>query len=336
MSNNKIILITGAAGFIGFHLSELLLKKNFNIIGLDAVTDYYDKNLKLDRLKILNTYENFIDIRENLKNFDSLKLIFEKYKPNKVIHLAAQAGVRYSIENPRSYLDSNIVGTFNILELIKIHKIEHTLIASTSSVYGSNTEIPFSENQKTETQISFYAATKKACEVLSHSYSHIHNLPITNFRFFTVYGPWGRPDMALFKFVKAIKENKPIDVYNNGEMQRDFTYISDLVKAIFLLLDCPPSLNKKVSEEDSLSPVAPWRVINIGNSDVKNLSDFINEIEEYLGLKVIKNYLPMQVGDVKKTFANCNLLYDLTGYKPKTGIKEGIKKFCDWYEVYYY
>ena len=209
------------------------------------------------------------------------------------------------------------------------------MIASTSSVYGSNTEMPFLENHKTDTQISFYAATKKACEVLSHSYSHIHNLPITNFRFFTVYGPWGRPDMALFKFVKAIKEKKPIDIYNNGQMERDFTYITDLVKAIFLLLDCPPKLNQKISEEDSLSPVAPWRVINIGNSNVQNLTDFIKEIEESLGLKAIKNYLPMQKGDVKKTFANCNLLYDLTGFKPQTNIKEGIKKFCDWYNMYY-
>tara|TARA_B100000212_G_C27353995_1_gene524958 strand:- start:290 stop:1300 length:1011 start_codon:yes stop_codon:yes gene_type:complete len=335
MNEKKIILVTGSAGFIGFHLSELLLKSGNNVIGLDALTDYYDINLKIQRLKILQNYENFVDVRENLTNYQSLKIIFKKYKPNYVIHLAAQAGVRYSIDHPRSYLNSNIVGTFNILELIRIHKINHTLIASTSSVYGSNTEMPFLENQKTETQISFYAATKKSCEVISHSYSHIYNLPITNFRFFTVYGPWGRPDMALFKFVKAIKEDKPIDVFNNGEMQRDFTYISDLVRAIFLLLDCPPQINKKVNEEDSLSPVAPWRVINIGNSDVQNLSDFIIEIEKYLGKKAIKNYLPMQKGDVKKTFADCSLLYDLTGFKPQTNIKEGIKNFCDWYESYY-
>ena len=208
----KTILVTGSAGFIGFHLSEFLLKQNYKVIGVDSLNDYYDRNLKKDRLKILMAYEDFVDVRLNIINFELLSNIFDNYNPSYIVHLAAQAGVRYSIENPRSYLDSNIIGTFNILELIKKYKIKHTLIASTSSVYGSNTEMPFLENQKTEHQISFYAATKKSCEVLSHSYSHVYNLPITNFRFFTVYGPWGRPDMALFKFVKAMKENKPIDV----------------------------------------------------------------------------------------------------------------------------
>lgn len=332
---NKTVLVTGSAGFIGFHLCELLLKENYSVIGIDCLTDYYDTNLKINRLNILLKYEKFKDIRLDINNFKGLSEIFEKYKPNNVIHLAAQAGVRYSIENPRTYLETNILGTFNILELIKKHNILHTLIASTSSVYGANTIMPFTENQKTETQISFYAATKKACEVLSHSYSHIHNLPITNFRFFTVYGPWGRPDMALFKFVKAIKENKPIDIYNNGEMKRDFTYISDLVKAISLLIDRVPKKNSKISENDSLSPVAPWRVINIGNSKVESLLEFIEEIETNLGRTALKNFLPMQQGDVKETHADNLLLYELTGFKPKIEIKKGIRNFCDWYNSYY-
>ncbi len=331
----ETILVTGSAGFIGFHLCELLLKQKYFVVGIDSLTDYYDQNLKLDRLKILCKYKKFVDVRLDITNFEKLFKVFEKYNPKCVIHLAAQAGVRYSIENPRSYLNSNINGTFNLLELIKIKKIKHTLIASTSSVYGSNIEMPFLENQKTDHQISFYAATKKSCEILSHSYSHIYNLPITNFRFFTVYGPWGRPDMALFKFVKAIHEKKTIDVYNYGEMKRDFTYISDLVEAISLLIKCIPEKGKKISQYDSLSPVAPWRVINIGNSKVKSLSDFIKEIETNLGCTALKNYLPMQKGDVKETFANNHLLYSLTGFKPKIDIKKGIKEFCDWYCDYF-
>ncbi len=329
------IVVTGSAGFIGFHLSELLLKQGKVIIGIDSITDYYDQKLKLDRLKILFNYKNFIDIRLDITNFSDLSKIFDKYNPNYIVHLAAQAGVRFSIDNPRSYLNANINGTFNILELAKIHGIKHTLIASTSSVYGANSEMPFLENQKTEHQISFYAATKKSCEVLSHSYSHIYNLPVTNFRFFTVYGPWGRPDMALFKFVKAMFNNKPIDVFNNGKMKRDFTYIKDLVEAISLLISSIPEKNKKISSIDSLSPVAPWRVINIGNSKIQDLSNFIIEIEKNLGIKAIKNYLPMQKGDVKETYANNDLLYSLTGFKPKIDIKEGIKEFCDWYRNYY-
>tara|TARA_A100001035_G_C27724702_1_gene473759 strand:- start:115 stop:1122 length:1008 start_codon:yes stop_codon:yes gene_type:complete len=332
---NKTILVTGSAGFIGFHLCELLLKQGNCVLGIDSVTDYYDQNLKFDRLKLLSDYEKFHDFRLDITNFDELSKVFEKFKPNYVVHLAAQAGVRYSIDNPRSYLNSNINGTFNILELIKNNDIDHTLIASTSSVYGSNKEMPFLENQKTENQISFYAATKKSCEVLSHSYSHIYNLPITNFRFFTVYGPWGRPDMALFKFVKAILDKKPIDVYNNGEMKRDFTYIADLVEAISLLIHCIPKKGEKRTQYDSLSPVAPWRIVNIGNSKVKNLSEFISEIESTLGLPALKNFLPMQVGDVKETFADNNLLFSLTGFRPKIEIKQGIAEFCKWYRSYY-
>ena len=331
----KIIFVTGSAGFIGFHLSKLLIDEGNIVIGIDSITNYYDVELKLSRLRILRQNKNFVEEKLDIKNHHLLEDIFKNYKPQYVIHLAAQAGVRYSIENPRSYLDSNIVGTFNILELIKKYNVSHTLIASTSSVYGSNTEMPFEETQKTETQMSFYAATKKSCEIMSHSFSHIHNLPITNFRFFTVYGPWGRPDMALFKFVKAIKENKPIDVYNNGLMKRDFTYISDLVKSISLLIKCIPERGVKKTKSDSLSPIAPWRVVNIGNSSSQNLSDFISEIEKNLNCKATKNLMPMQQGDVKETFADCNLLYELTGFKPNTSIKEGIKEFCDWYSNYY-
>ena len=332
---NKKIIVTGSAGFIGFHLSELLLKEEYLVIGIDSITDYYDTELKKARINKLNEFKNFIDIREDITNFDSLQEIFEKHKPDYVIHLAAQAGVRYSIENPREYLNSNIVGSFNILELIKIYKIKHTLIASTSSVYGANEEMPFKESHKTDSQISFYAATKKSCEILSHSYSHMYNLPITNFRFFTVYGPWGRPDMALFKFVKGIYEQTPINIFNKGDMKRDFTYISDLVYAVFLLINYIPEKNKKICKDDTISSVAPWRVINIGNSKNERLSDFIKEIENYLNLKALKNYLPMQKGDVKETYADSNLLFEITGFKPKTKIKDGIKKFCDWYKEYY-
>ena len=331
----KYIFVTGSAGFIGFHLSKLLLDEGYYVIGIDSITDYYDVELKLSRLRILKKYKDFAEVKLDITNFNSLEKIFKQYRPEFIVHLAAQAGVRYSIENPRSYLNSNIIGTFNILEMIKKYNVSHTLIASTSSVYGSNTEMPFEEIQKTETQMSFYAATKKSCEIMSHSYSHIHNLPITNFRFFTVYGPWGRPDMALFKFVKAMKENKPIDVYNNGLMKRDFTYVTDLVKAISLLISCIPKKGIKKIESDSLSPIAPWRVVNIGNSNTQNLSDFISEIENNLNCKANKNFMPMQQGDVKETYADCKLLYELTGFKPNTSIKEGIKEFCDWYSSYY-
>ena len=335
MSNKEKIIVTGSAGFIGFHLCKLLLNKGYEVIGLDSLTDYYDINLKSERLNILSNLGNFKDIRLDITKFDLLEKIFIDICPKYVFHLAAQAGVRYSIENPKTYLESNIIGTFNILEMIKKYPPKHTLIASTSSVYGSNKNMPFTEDQKTDTQISFYAATKKSCEILSHSYSHIHQIPITNFRFFTVYGPWGRPDMALFKFVEAIKTDKPIDVYNNGNMKRDFTYIDDLVQSIFLLMKCVPNINKRMGDFDSLSPVAPWRAINIGNSEVEELKDFIEVIENNLGKKAIKNFLPMQLGDVKATYADNNLLFKLTKFRPKTKIDEGIKKFVEWYEYYY-
>ena len=329
------IIVTGSSGFIGFHVSKKLLGSGNKVHGIDSMNNYYDVNLKKARLAILKKYKNFSFSKAKIENSKDLGKAFKKFKPSVVIHLAAQAGVRYSIEKPRVYLDSNITGTYNIIEISKKLNVKHLIMASSSSVYGANKKIPFKEIDKTETQMSIYAATKKSCEIMSHSFSHIHNLPITNFRFFTVYGPWGRPDMALFKFVKAIKENKPINVYNNGLMKRDFTYISDLVKAISLLINCIPEKGIKKTPSDSLSEVAPWRVVNIGNSSSQNLTDFISEIENNLDCKAHKNFMPMQKGDVKETFADCKLLFELTGFKPNTPLREGIKKFCDWYEIYY-
>ena len=328
-------LVTGSAGFIGFHLCNSILKSGNKVVGVDCLTDYYDINLKKTRLAILKNNPNFIEEKIDISNLQEIMKVFRKYSPNIVIHLAAQAGVRYSIDNPTSYLNSNIVGTFNILECIKNSRVSHSLFASTSSVYGANEKMPFHENQKTDYQLSFYAASKKSCEVMSHSYSHIYNLPITNFRFFTVYGPFGRPDMALFKFVKAMKNNEPIDIYNNGKMKRDFTYIDDLVKSIILLIKAIPIKGKLLSQDDTLSRVAPWRVVNIGNSNSQNLMDFINEIEKNMGFTAKKNFLPMQAGDVKETYANAELLKTITGFRPSTEISIGVKRFCEWYDNFY-
>ena len=332
---DETILVTGSAGFIGFHLCNSILQFGNKVVGVDCLTDYYDINLKKARLSILKDNSNFIEEKINISNLQEISKVFKKHSPTIVIHLAAQAGVRYSIDNPISYLNSNIVGTFNILECLKTSEVSHSLFASTSSVYGANEKMPFYENQKTDNQLSFYAASKKSCEIMSHSYSHIYNLPITNFRFFTVYGPFGRPDMALFKFVKAMKNNQPIDIYNNGEMKRDFTYIDDLVKSIKLLIKAIPIKGKSVSTNDTISMVAPWRVVNIGNSNSQNLMDFIYEIEKNMGLKAKKNFLPMQAGDVKETYANTELLESITGFRPSTEISQGVQRFCEWYNEFY-
>lgn len=331
------ILITGSAGFIGFHLASLLLKEGFKVCGYDGLTPYYDINLKKNRNKILLKYSNFSFTKGLLENQKKLEQLFEQNSPDYVIHLAAQAGVRYSIENPRSYIDSNIVGTFNIMEMAKKYEVKHLLIASTSSVYGSNTDMPFKENSKADTQLTIYAASKKANENLAHSYSHLWKLPTTIFRFFTVYGPWGRPDMALYKFVYAILKDKPIDIYNNGEMFRDFTYIDDLVLSIKKLMNVVPTLQKKKSKflNDSLSSVAPFRIVNIGSSKKIKLLDFIDAIEKALQKKAIRNYMPIQKGDVPKTWADTSLLGNLTGYYPDTDFREGIKNFVNWYRDYY-
>ena len=332
------ILVTGSAGFIGYHLSKLLIDIGHDVCGIDGLTDYYDVSLKRRRHENLQQHANFRCHEIMIEDDTKLNRIFEEFMPEVVIHLAAQAGVRYSLENPRAYLDANIVGTFNILDASKNVKVKHCLLASTSSVYGANENMPFGEDETTDQPLTFYAATKKANEVMAHSYSHIWNLPVTLFRFFTVYGPWGRPDMALFKFTKNILEREAIDVYNNGEMYRDFTYVTDLVRAISLLIEnIPPQPDNRdtVILGDTLSDVAPHRVVNIGNSEKVKLTNFIDEIEKCLGLTAKKNLMPMQLGDVPATWANCNLLKNLTGYTPNTGVADGIAQFISWYKLYY-
>ena len=331
------VLISGTAGFIGFHLAKLLLKEGYRVHGYDGITDYYDVNLKKQRHGIISEDTNFSSTEGMLEDFEKLETISNEFQPDVIVHLAAQAGVRYSLENPRAYIDSNIIGTFNILEIARKYKVKHLLMASTSSVYGANTKMPFSEIEKTDTQLTIYAATKKANENMAHSYSYLWKIPVTMFRFFTVYGPWGRPDMALFKFVDSILNDKPIDIYNHGDMYRDFTYVDDLVHGIRLLIDKIPKTNNKknISKMDSLSNVAPYRVVNIGNSDKIKLLDFIDAIEEILEKKAIRNYMPMQKGDVSATWADSTLLKNLTDYVPKTNFKEGISQFVQWYQEYY-
>jgi UDP-glucuronate 4-epimerase len=330
------ILITGSSGFIGFHLAKLLLEKKHKIQGYDSMNNYYDVKLKKARLSLLKKYRNFSFTKGALENEKVLKKTFKRFKPKIVIHLAAQAGVRYSIDKPRVYLKSNITGSFNLIEASHSVNVKHLIMASSSSVYGANKNIPFKETDKTETQLSIYASTKKANESMAHSYSNIWNIPITMLRFFTVYGPWGRPDMALFKFTRGILKKKKIDIYNNGKMFRDFTYIDDIVKGVELLIDKVPN-NKKLNRyhNDSLSPVAPFRILNIGNTKKIFLLDFIKHIEKELGKKAIRNYMPLQKGDVKQTLSNTNLLREITGYRAKTNYKLGIKKFLNWYKSYY-
>jgi len=297
---------------------------------------YYDDNIKKQRLKILKEYKKFFFTKNKLENKKILTDTILKFKPTVIIHLAAQAGVRYSIENPRAYMESNITGTYNIIELAKKININHLLIASSSSVYGANKKLPFTEIDKTETQLSIYAATKKSTESIAHSYSNIWKTPITMLRFFTVYGPWGRPDMALFKFTKGIINKKRIDIYNHGKMYRDFTYVDDIVNGIIALINKAPNLNQlgKI-KNDSLSPVAPFRILNIGNTKKVFLLDFINELEKQLKKKAKRNYMSMQKGDVKITISNTTLLKRITKYNPKTNYKTGIKKFLKWYLNYY-
>ena len=330
------IFITGSSGFIGFHLSKKLLDKGHNIHGFDSMNNYYDIKLKKNRYQILKKYKNFSFTKSKLENRKTLSNVILKFKPKVIIHLAAQAGVRYSIEKPRVYLDSNITGTYNIIELAKKVNVKHLLIASSSSVYGANKKLPFKEIDKTETQLSIYAATKKSTESIAHSYSNIWKIPITMLRFFTVYGPWGRPDMALFKFTKGMIDKKKIDIYNQGKMYRDFTYIDDIVDGITALINKAPNLKQlgKI-KDDSLSPVAPFRIINIGNTHKVYLLDFINALEKELGAKAIRNYMPLQKGDVKMTVSNTSLLKRITRYNPKTDYKTGIKKFLKWYLFYY-
>ncbi|WP_058284028.1 GDP-mannose 4,6-dehydratase [Ruegeria denitrificans] len=336
----QCVLITGSAGFIGFHLSKLLLAQGYRVVGLDALNDYYDVSLKETRHDMLTHEPNgahFTPVIGKVETPGLMMSLFEEHRFDYVIHLAAQAGVRYSIENPRSYLESNVIGTFEILEAARVHPPKHMLLASTSSAFGANTEMPYKETQRADHQISFYAATKKSTENMAHSYAHLFDLPITMFRFFTVYGPWGRPDMALFKFTKAIFEGEAIDVYNHGNMKRDFTYVDDLVEAICLLMDAVPMrpADGQVPEGDSLSPVAPHRVVNIGNNDAVQLTAFIEAIEAATGITAEKNMMPRQPGDVLDTWADASLLQDLTGYQPRTSVQEGVAEFVKWYREFY-
>ena len=338
-NNNKTALVTGAAGFIGYHISRRLLDEGWRVVGLDCMSDYYDVSLKERRESMLLQNAAYRSVHEKVETHNVLLDLFEEERPNVVIHLAAQAGVRYSIENPRAYLESNINGTFELLEAARAFPPNHMLLASTSSAYGANEDMPYRETAKADHQISFYAATKKSTENMAHSYAHLFNLPITIFRFFTVYGPWGRPDMALFKFTKAILNGDAIDVYNHGDMSRDFTYIDDLLKGIRLLIDAVPRLSDRFGAQedfiDSKSHAAPFRVVNIGNSKPHQLLDFIHAIEESIGQKAVKNFMPMQAGDVPATWADTTLLEELTGYKPNTDISTGVQNFVRWYREYY-
>jgi len=329
------IFITGSSGFIGFHLAKKFLDQGYKVHGFDSMNNYYDISLKKSRLNILRSYKNFSFTKDHLENEKSLNQILIKFKPEIIIHLAAQAGVRYSIINPDIYLKSNILGTFNVIKIANKIKVKHLIIGSSSSVYGANNKFPFKENDKADTQVSFYAATKKSTEVLAHAYSSLWKLPITMLRFFTVYGPWGRPDMAYFKFTKNIIDGKKIDIYNNGKMFRDYTYIDDIVDGIYKLTNKIPKLNSKKIKNDSLSPVAPFRILNIGNTKKILLLDFINTLENELKVKIKRNYLPMQKGDVHSTLSDSSLLKRITGYNPKTNYKVGIRKFLKWFLTYY-
>ena len=334
----KRIFITGTAGFIGFHLATLLLKQGYAVAGYDGITDYYDVRLKERRHSMLRQHLAFSATEAMLEDMGQLSAAIAAFQPDAIVHLAAQAGVRYSIENPRAYLDANILGTFNVMECARSENVEHLLMASTSSVYGANTVMPFTETERVATPLTFYAATKLANESMAHSYANIYNLPVTMFRFFTVYGPWGRPDMALFKFVKGILEDTPIDIYNDVDMWRDFTYVEDLVQGIAGLIKAIPqaaSGRVDVAPNDSLSPVAPFRVVNIGNSEKVRLLDFVDAIEAEIGKPAIRNYMPMQQGDVPATWADARLLNELTGYRPSTTFHSGVAKFVAWYRDYY-
>ena len=338
MSETRRILVTGTAGFIGFHLARLLLDEGFEVCGYDGMTDYYDVSLKHRRHQMLLQNARFSAHEGMLEDDALLWRVAENFRPEAIVHLAAQAGVRYSLENPRAYIDSNIVGTFNVMEAARKLEVAHLLMASTSSVYGANEQMPFTETEKADTPLTIYAATKKANEAMGHSYAHLWNLPVTMFRFFTVYGPWGRPDMALYKFVEAILDDRPIDIYNHGEMYRDFTYVTDLVRGIRLLIDAAPvkpESSEMIEPGDNLSPAGPFRVVNIGNSDKVKLLDFVEAIETSLGKKAVRNFMPMQMGDVPATWADASLLQRLTGYKPQTDYRDGVAQFVTWFRDYY-
>lgn len=326
-------LVTGTGGFIGFHLAKRLLEAGHSVTGFDGMTTYYDVSLKERRHAILSSYVNFQPVIAMLEDRERLTEAFASARPDVVVHLAAQAGVRYSLENPDAYIGSNLVGSWNILDLCRQFRPNHLLLASTSSIYGANSKIPFGESDKADEPLTLYAATKKAMEVMAHSQSHLHQIPTTAFRFFTVYGPWGRPDMALFKFVSAILDGKPIDVYGHGQMSRDFTYIDDLVEAIVRLIPVIPQPSTPANAAiDTVSMHAPFRIVNIGGGQPVGLEAFIESVEQALDQKAVRNMLPMQQGDVPRTYAAPELLQLLTGYTPQTPISEGVRRFVEWYE----
>ncbi|MEX0721755.1 MAG: NAD-dependent epimerase [Balneolaceae bacterium] len=333
----KKILVTGAAGFIGFHLSKKLLKEGYQVIGIDNLNSYYSTGLKRHRLEELNFEENFSFSKTDIANSSALNAIFMEDDFDSIYHMAAQAGVRYSISNPEEYIESNLVGFSNILECCRNHKIKHLIYASSSSVYGLNTRQPYSVHETAEHPVSLYAATKKSNELMAHAYSKLYDLPTTGLRFFTVYGPWGRPDMAYYKFVKRIMEDQEIDIYNKGEMSRDFTYISDIVESLFRLMDHIPKPNPDWNPDapDPGSSSAPYRVFNIGNNSPVHLMEFVKIIQEEVGKKAKMNFLPMQPGDVHKTWADSSDLYKTINYTPSTTIREGIKNFVGWYKEYH-
>ena len=331
------ILITGSAGFIGSMLSIKLLERGDEIVGIDNHNDYYDPKIKDDRLELLIKYKNYKHYKTDLNDNKKLSELFKIHKFQKVVNLAAQAGVRYSIENPLAYINSNIVGFAHILENCRYNKVQHLVYASTSSVYGANTKMPFSEHDSVNHPLSVYAASKKSNELMAHSYSYLYQLPTTGLRFFTVYGPWGRPDMALFKFTKAILDEKPIDVFNNGNHTRDFTYIDDIVEGIIKTLDNPAENNSiwDSNKPDPATSKAPWRIYNIGNNSPVKLMDYIEALEKSLGKKAKMNFLPLQPGDVQVTCSNSDKLKKKFDYKPTTSVLEGVNKFVEWYKNYY-
>ncbi|WP_370429483.1 NAD-dependent epimerase [Klebsiella aerogenes] len=329
-------LVTGAAGFVGFHVSQRLLEAGHAVIGIDNMNDYYDVNLKQARLDLLD-YPLFSFVKLDIADREGMAKLFAAEKFDRVVHLAAQAGVRYSLENPHAYADANLMGFLNILEGCRHHKVQHLVYASSSSVYGLNRKMPFSTDDSVDHPVSLYAATKKANELMAHTYAHLYGIPTTGLRFFTVYGPWGRPDMALFKFTKAILEGKSIDVYNYGKMKRDFTYIDDIAEAVVRVQNVIPQAdpNWTVETGSPATSSAPFRVYNIGNSSPVELMDYITALEEAMGMEAKKNMMPMQPGDVLETSAETQPLYDLVGFKPQTTVKEGVKNFVEWYKGYY-